>query len=291
MIHSMTGFGQASCEFEDKKISIEIKSLNSKQLDLYVRLPQVYRDKELEIRNALNSRLRRGKIDLSLFVEYKEGQVPVRINTGVATGYYRQIREILEELDVHTGEPVMQAVLRLPEVLNSERQAPDEAEWEKVLQTLVDASDALEAYRKTEGETLEKDLLMRIGYIESFLLDIETFENERRETIRQRLTDSLNEVLPPEKIDGSRFEQELVYYLEKLDITEEKTRLAHHCSYFRDVMQEDDMVGRKLGFISQEMGREINTIGSKANHMGIQKVVVMMKDELEKIKEQLLNVL
>lgn len=291
MIQSMTGYGQASCEFEDKKVSIEIKSLNSKQFDLYVRLPQVYRDKELEIRNTLNNRLRRGKVDLSLSVEYREGQVPVRINTSVVTGYYRQIREILAALDVDTGEPVMQAILRLPEALNGDKQTPDEAEWGEILQTLSDAAGALEAYRKTEGEALEKDLLMRIGYIEAFLLDIEPFEKERHEIVRQRLTDSLNEVLSPEKIDGSRFEQELIYYLEKLDITEEKTRLAHHCRYFRDVMQEDDQVGRKLGFVSQEMGREINTIGSKANHVDIQKLVVMMKDELEKIKEQLLNVL
>ncbi|MBN2480595.1 MAG: YicC family protein [Bacteroidales bacterium] len=292
MIQSMTGFGQSSCELADKYVQIEIKSLNSKQLDLHLRVPVSFRDKEIDIRNELNNRLKRGKLDVCISFEYKEDRAPVQINTGVVRNYYLQIMEILESLDIKVqDEPVLQAVLRFPEVLNNGQQAIESAEWDKVMETLAVATASLEEYRRLEGAAIEKDIMMRIGLMESMLKKIEPLEKERYETLKQKLQNSLLEMVPPDKTDQNRFEQELIYYLEKLDITEEKTRLAHHCKYFRDVAAEDEPAGRKLGFIAQEIGREINTIGSKANHSEIQKLVVLMKDELEKIKEQLLNVL
>lgn len=292
MIQSMTGFGQSSCELADKFVRIEIKSLNSKQLDLYLRIPGIYRDKEIDIRNELNSRLKRGKLDVSFYIEYKEDQAPVQINAGVIRGYYLQIRKILESLDITAqDEPVIQAILRLPETLGNGKQTTDPSEWDAIMETLGTASDALEEYRRLEGAAIEKDILIRMGNIESFLKKIEPFEKERRELQKQKLQNAVLELIPPDIIDQNRFEQELIYYLEKFDITEEKTRLVHHCNYFRDVISENEQVGRKLSFVAQEIGREINTIGSKANHPGIQRLVVLMKDELEKIKEQLLNVL
>lgn len=292
MIQSMTGFGQSSCDLADKFVRIEIKSLNSKQLDLYLRIPAIYRDKEIDIRNELNIRLKRGKLDVSFFIEYKEDQAPVQINAGVIRSYYLQIRKILDSLDVTTqDEPVIQAILRLPEALNNGKLIIDPSEWDTIMETLGTASDALEEYRRVEGAAIEKDILIRMGNIESLLKQIEPFEKERHELQKQKLQSAVLELISPDKIDQNRFEQELIYYLEKFDITEEKTRLVHHCSYFRDVIAENEQVGRKLGFVAQEIGREINTIGSKANHPGIQRLVVLMKDELEKIKEQLLNVL
>lgn len=292
MIQSMTGFGQSSCDLADKFVRIEIKSLNSKQLDLYLRIPAIYRDKEIDIRNELNIRLKRGKLDVSFFIEYKEDQAPVQINAGVIRSYYLQIRKILDSLDVTTqDEPVIQAILRLPEALNNGKLIIDPSEWDTIMETLGTASDALEEYRRVEGAAIEKDILIRMGNIESLLKQIEPFEKERHELQKQKLQSAVLELISPDKIDQNRFEQELIYYLEKFDITEEKTRLVHHCNYFRDVIAENEQVGRKLGFVAQEIGREINTIGSKANHPGIQRLVVLMKDELEKIKEQLLNVL
>lgn len=292
MIQSMTGFGQSSCELSDKFVNIEIKSLNSKQFDLYLRLPAVYRDKEIDIRNELNNRLKRGKLDVSFFIEYKEDKAPVQINAGVVRNYYLQIKQILDSLSIKKDdEPVIQAILRLPESLNNEKQTTDPSEWEVILETLASAADALEEYRKQEGAAIEKDIIMRISHIESFLKQIESFEKDRYETLKQKLLTSVSDHLQPDKIDQNRFEQELIYYLEKLDITEEKNRLSHHCKYFKNVISENEQAGRKLGFIAQEIGREINTIGSKASHSEIQKLVVMMKDELEKIKEQLMNVL
>ncbi|MBN1158767.1 MAG: YicC family protein [Bacteroidales bacterium] len=292
MIQSMTGFGQSSLDLSDKLIHIEIKSLNSKQLDVHLRIPGLYRDKEIDIRNELNCRLKRGKLDVIIYAEYKEDRAPVQINTGVVRNYYRQVREILESLDVKIhDEPVLQAILRFPEVLNNGQQTVDSEEWDRVMETVAAAADSLEEYRRREGAAIEKDINMRIGLIESMLREIEPFEKERYATLRQKLQNSLFEIVTPDTVDQNRFEQELIYYLEKMDFTEEKTRLIHHCSYFRDTISEVEPTGRKLGFIAQEIGREINTIGSKASHPEIQKIVVLMKDELEKIKEQLLNVL
>jgi uncharacterized protein (TIGR00255 family) len=209
----------------------------------------------------------------------------------VIKNYYRQIRAIADELGAPADEPLLQAVLRMPEAMNNDKEAIDPGESAALLQALTAAAEEIDKYRSSEGAALAGDIAMRIGLIESFLNKIEPFEKERAEAIRSKLQSSLLEFIPSESIDKNRYEQELIYYLEKLDISEEKTRLKQHCKYFMEVMQETDQVGRKLGFVAQEIGREINTIGSKANHSGIQKLVVLMKDELEKIKEQLMNVL
>ena len=291
MIQSMTGFGKASCELEDKVVSFEIKSLNSKQVDFYLRLPGMYREKEIEIRNELSNRLKRGKIEVNLMVEYKDGKQATQINAGIVKNYYNQLRSISDEMGITEHEPILQAVLRLPDAINNEKELSDPAEWEKLHRTFITAIDELERFRNQEGSALEIDIISRIGLIGSFLEKIEPFEKERSKSLRNKLKSSLIEFIPQESLDKNRYEQELIYYLEKLDISEEKTRLKHHCSYFLEVIKEPDQVGRKLGFVAQEIGREINTIGSKANHSGIQKLVVLMKDELEKIKEQLMNVL
>jgi uncharacterized protein (TIGR00255 family) len=287
----MTGFGKAVCELQDKVVNIEIKALNSKQLDLYVRMPNPYRDKEMEIRNELGVRLKRGKVDVGITLEFREGKQTTQINTAIVKGYYQQLRAISEELGIEGSEPLLQTILRLPDALNNEKDAVPEDEWAQIQQSFLVAVDNLEKFRSQEGKTLAFDMMNRINLIEVFLTQIEPFEKERTEQIRNRLSMSQLESAQRENMDANRFEQELIYYLEKLDISEEKTRLKHHCHYFLEVMKEPDQVGRKLGFVAQEIGREINTIGSKANHSGIQKLVVLMKDELEKIKEQLMNVL
>ena len=291
MILSMTGYGKASCELDEKVATIEIKSLNSKQLDLYLRIPNGYRDRELEMRNELTNRLKRGKIELTLTIEYKEGKHATQINTAVIKNYYNQLKSITEEIGVSGHEPLLQSILRMPDALNNDKETADPSESLKLMQTLTSAIDELDKFRINEGDALASDIAGRIRLIGSILEQIEPFEKERSESFRKKLESSLLDFVPEESIDKDRYEQELIYYLEKLDISEEKTRLRHHCSYFLEVMQEADQVGRKLGFVAQEIGREINTIGSKANHSGIQKLVVLMKDELEKIKEQLMNVL
>jgi uncharacterized protein (TIGR00255 family) len=291
MLQSMTGYGKASCELEDKTITIEIKSLNSKQFDLYFRLPNGYRDKEMEMRNELMNRIKRGKVEVNLSLEFREGKQATRINANIVKKYYQQLKSITEELGLPPDEPLLQAILRMPESLNNDKEVIDSAESVKLMQTLHQALDELEKFRDNEGSALARDIADRIRLIESFLDQIEPFEKERSQFMRNKLESSLLEFIPKESLDKNRYEQELIYYLEKLDISEEKTRLRHHCNYFLEVMKEADQVGRKLGFVAQEIGREINTIGSKANHSGIQKLVVLMKDELEKIKEQLMNVL
>lgn len=287
----MTGYGKASCELGDKIVTIEIKSLNSKQSDLYIRIPNGYRVMEPDIRNELTNRLKRGKIELSLTIEYKEGRQAAQVNATIVKNYYRQLKSIADDLGIGSNEPLLQAVLRMPEAFNNEKETSDDSESHKLMQALTSAIDELEKFRVNEGKTLAVDIRSHIARIESMLGQIEPFENERTMSFRKKLENYLHEYLPDESIDKNRFEQELIYYLEKLDITEEKTRLRHHCSYFLEVMNEADQVGRKLGFVAQEIGREINTIGSKANHSGIQKFVVLMKDELEKVKEQIMNVL
>jgi uncharacterized protein (TIGR00255 family) len=287
----MTGYGKASCELGDKTAAFEIKSLNSKQLDLYFRLPNAYRDREMDMRNELASRLKRGKIEISLTIEYAEGKQAAQINAGVVKGYYTQLKNIAREIGISEQEPILQAVLRMPDSLNNDKEVTDPAEARKLSETLTAAIDEVEKFRNVEGSALAEDIAMRIGLIVSYMEQIGSYEKERSLSIRGKLESSLLEFLPQESIDKNRYEQELIYYLEKLDISEEKTRLRHHCSYFLEVMKESDQVGRKLGFVAQEIGREINTIGSKASHSGIQKLVVLMKDELEKVKEQLMNVL
>jgi len=291
MIQSMTGFGRATCELADKVIAIEIKTLNSKQLDLNLRLPALFREKEMDLRNELVNRVKRGKIDVNFNVDYKEGRQAIQINEAAIIRYYQQLKALSEQMGLKDPESLLAAVIRLPDAVMTEKDIPDDEEWEKLLVTFTNALDELEKFRNQEGQALAFDILNRINLIETLLDRIEPFEKERENMLRSKLNSSLLEFTTPEYLDKNRFEQELIYYLEKLDISEEKTRLRHHCHYFAEVMKEPDQVGRKLGFVSQEIGREINTIGSKANHSGIQKIVVMMKDELEKIKEQLMNIL
>jgi uncharacterized protein (TIGR00255 family) len=287
----MTGYGKASCTLVEKEVTIEIKSLNSKQLDLYFRLPNGYRDREMELRNEIACRLKRGKIEVILSAEYSEGKQTTQINTDAVKNYYSQLRSVAHDIGLSENEPLLQTILRLPDALNTDKEDIEPAEIQKILETLSLSLDEVEKYRITEGLALGKDISYRISLIVSCLDQIEPLEHERSQTLRNKLESSLLEFVPQESIDKNRYEQELIYYLEKQDIAEEKTRLRHHCDYFLEAMEEADQVGRKLGFIAQEIGREINTIGSKANHSGIQKLVVLMKDELEKIKEQLMNVL
>jgi uncharacterized protein (TIGR00255 family) len=291
MIQSMTGFGRATCDLSEKVVVIEIKSLNSKQLDLNLRLPAQYREKEMDLRNELVNRLKRGKVDVNVNVEYKEGRQAIQINATNIMNYYRQLKVLSDQLGISSTDSLLQAIIRLPDAVISEKEIVDAEEWDKLQVAFTFAINELEQFRNQEGKALASDILTRINLIENLLTQVEPFELERESTIRTKLNSSLLEFIPQESLDKNRFEQELIYYLEKFDISEEKTRLKHHCHYFADVMKEPDQVGRKLGFVAQEIGREINTIGSKANHSGIQKIVVMMKDELEKVKEQLMNIL
>lgn len=285
----MTGFGKAIKEIAGKKITVEIRSINSKQFDLNLRLPSSYREKESDIRKEILSTLERGKIDFLLFFEAAEATKKVTLDKAAAKAYYTEIKSLADELKLDPTD-ILATLLKMPDVISAEREEPNENEWNGVKSAIGEAVAATDKFRIAEGKELEKDFKMRIGKIMELLEKIAACEGERMETIKMRITNNLAEVIPPEKTDKNRFEQELIYYLEKIDITEEKLRLKTHCDYFLTTMKEDS-AGRKLGFITQEIGREINTIGSKANHAEIQRLVVQMKDELEKIKEQLLNIL
>jgi len=287
----MTGFGKASFELNDKRINIEVRALNSKQLDLYTRLPNVYREKDFDIRNELANRLKRGKIELTVTLDYNEEEQAAQLNAHVIKSYYKQLRAIAGELGNGTSEPLMPLIMRLPEVLNSGKEQIDEKEWESVMQTLDQAVRELDFFRIQEGKALREDMLNHLASVEDYLKQIEPFEKERMDMLKNKLTSNLQELFSPNGYDKNRLEQEMIFYLEKFDITEEKIRLQNHCSYFREVIDEEEAVGKKLAFVAQEIGREINTIGSKANHSTIQRMVVIMKDELEKIKEQLMNIL
>ncbi|MBN2523999.1 MAG: YicC family protein [Bacteroidales bacterium] len=291
MIQSMTGFGKATCELKKKVITIEIKTLNSKQIDIYTRLPNIYKEKELDIRNLLSQRLQRGKIECIITYEDTDIANTSRINVPLVKDYYRQMVELLNELEINNNESILQTIMRFPDALKIDKEELDEKEWKAVMQKIHEAILAITNFRKQEGSALQSDITSRIQVILAKLKEIEPFEDDRIKCIRERIESNISEVFEKEKVDQNRFEQELIYYLEKIDITEEKVRLENHCNYFFDVLKENETVGKKLGFITQEIGREINTIGSKANHSEIQKIVVQMKDELEKIKEQLMNVL
>lgn len=291
MLQSMTGFGKATCQWKNKSISIEIRCLNSKQLDANLRLPILYKEKEGLLRNMLSQNLMRGKIDLILNVECTDGDSSFSLNKELIKKYYLEIIQIKEDLNVQDHSDVLSAILRLPDVLNSGTQDIEAEEWEAISDACMVAITKTNDFRSLEGLSLEKDILGRVGLIENMLEEIMPFEKERIQAIKGRLLKGLEELSETIQTDPNRFEQELIYYLEKLDITEEKTRLTKHCEHFRQTLKNESFSGRKLGFISQEMGREINTIGSKASYAPIQKIVVQMKDELEKIKEQLLNIL
>ncbi|MDD2550031.1 MAG: YicC family protein [Bacteroidales bacterium] len=293
MIKSMTGFGKAEVVVNGNKIIAEIRSLNSKQLDVSnLRMPMAYKEKELDIRNKLSQHIQRGKVDLYINVEKEIANPTPTINTSVFKSYHDQIKSISKELKLTIeNEPLVQTIIRLPEIFSSEEKTVNQEEW-NALNTCIDlAISNLNDFREQEGKITENDLLSKVNNIQELLAQVKPFEDERIETIRTRINENLDRLGNDVVKDMNRFEQELVYYIEKFDINEEKVRLANHCKYFIDTINEQEPVGRKLGFISQEMGREINTLGSKANHAQIQKIVVQMKDELEKIKEQLLNVL
>jgi len=292
MLVSMTGYGKAEVEFGTKKIIAEIRSLNSKQLDLSVKLPSIYREVEMDIRAAVSQQLVRGKVDFQVMYEDSAESSAVPINTDVFASYYNQLVQLSGKHSIPLGnEPLLQTILRLPDVLKVQKDETSEEEWAAIRALTNKVLDQIVKFRIQEGGVLEKDIVMRVNLILGLLDKVEPFEKQRIVDIRTRLADNLNGLSKDLKLDSDRFEQEVIYYLEKLDITEEKVRLRNHCKYFIDTVNLNEPVGRKLGFIAQEMGREINTLGSKANNADIQKIVVMMKDELEKIKEQSLNIL
>lgn len=291
MLLSMTGYGKALCEIGNKKLTIEIKSLNSKQLDLNTRLPGFYREKEIEVRNLISRRLERGKVDFSLYAEVTGSENNSVINTEIVKNYYQQLSKISNELGIGSKTELLQIIMRLPDVLKTEREELDEGEWKLILEGIEKSMDELNKFRAQEGKALEKDITERTQIILDLLKQVDPLEKQRIIKVRERLRQNLKELSENDEYDENRFEQELIFYIEKLDITEEKIRLANHCEYFINNLGNEENVGKKLGFITQEMGREINTLGSKANDSDMQKLVIKMKDELEKIKEQLLNVL
>jgi uncharacterized protein (TIGR00255 family) len=291
MIKSMTGYGKAIAELPQKKITIEIKSLNSKQLDLNTKLPWLYKEKEPEIRNLISQRLDRGKIDFSIYCDMLDDEVVTVINKSAVRNYYAQFKEIAEELKINLDDQIFTAIMKLPDTLKTEKPEMPEAEWETVRNQIIESISMIDLYRIEEGNSIMTDLKKCIVKILSLLETIKTFEAGRITKIREKLMTLLEENLGPDKVDQNRFEQEIIFYLEKYDINEEKVRLKTHCDYFIETINAPSPNGKILNFIAQEIGREINTIGSKANDASIQKLVVMMKDELEKIKEQTLNVL
>ena len=291
MIKSMTGYGKAIAETPQKKVTIEIKSLNSKQLDLNTKVPWHYKEKEPEIRNLISQRLDRGKIDFSIYCDMIDDEVVTVINKSAVRNYYNQFKEIAAELKIDLDDQIFTAIMKLPDTLKTEKPEMSEAEWEIVRNQINESVTMLDLYRIEEGISIMTDLRKCIAKILSFLETVQTFEAGRITKIREKLMSLLEENLGPEKVDKNRFEQEIIFYLEKYDINEEKVRLKTHCDYFFETINTPAPNGKILNFIAQEIGREINTIGSKANDASIQKLVVMMKDELEKIKEQTLNVL
>jgi len=286
MIQSMTGFGKATLQLPSKKITVEIKSLNSKGLDLNVRMPSVYRELELGLRNEIALQLERGKIDFSIYVEMTGEQTSTKINVPIVKSYINQMKEVIADAD---ETELMKMAVRMPDATKTERDEIDENDWAEIQKVIKEALQNIANFRIDEGKSLEQEFQLRIGNIRQYMTDALALDPERVEAIKDRLQTAISELQV--NVDENRFEQELIYYLEKLDITEEKVRLTTHLDYFIETIKGTEANGRKLGFITQEMGREINTMGSKANHAQMQKLVVMMKDELEKIKEQVLNVL
>ena len=290
MVKSMTGFGKGEAALRNKKITVEIRSLNSKQLDLSLRLPAVYRQSEYEIRNLIARTIQRGKVDVFVTVESQAVETSARINREVFREYLRQMNDTLSFSGIDAGyDAILPVIMRLPDVVATEAEAISEEEHAALLAAVEAAAAHLDAFREQEGAILIADLLRRVELIEQYKTEVVPFEKARTETVKARILDNLSKLAVD--VDRNRLEQEMIFYLEKLDITEEKVRLTNHCNYFREVASSEEGAGRKLGFIAQEMGREITTMGSKANEPNIQILVVKMKDELEKIKEQVLNIL
>jgi len=290
MIQSMTGFGKFATELPNKKIYVEIKSLNSKQFDLNTRIPTIYREKEMEIRNDLLQSIERGKVDFIIYIENIGKSISTQINQAVLENYYNQIKETAKNLNIDVPVNWFSILLKLPETLKTEITELDENEWDAVKETIKNALDQFLMFRNQEGLVLQKLFEEKISNILKYLKAIDIYESERIEKVKSKILDSLQK-LDMQNYDLNRFEQELIYYIEKLDVNEEKIRLNNHLMYFIETMNQEKSQGRKLGFIAQEIGREINTLGSKSNHAEMQKIVVQMKDELEQIKEQILNVL
>lgn len=286
----MTGYGKAAVTLVSKTITIEIKSLNSKQFDLNLRLPALLRDRESEIRSLVSRMVERGKTEVMVSIDYTGTELPVSINRQLATGYYRQLQALAEEIGNQQSD-LLSIVMKLPDVTKQMREETSENEWEVIAGAFAEALQQFEEFRKHEGALLENDFRQRIETIKLLLKQVEPFEAERNRLQREKLRTAVAGFIENNTLDNNRFEQEIIYYLEKLDITEEKVRLLKHCNYFSETLAEKEANGRKLGFVTQEIGREINTLGSKANDASIQKLVVQMKDELEKVKEQLANIL
>lgn len=291
MLYSMTGFGRAEATINGRQVVVEVKSLNGKQFDVVTKLPPILRLYELDIRNMLNAMLMRGTIDLNIAVKQEGASKPMTINTGLAVYYYNGMQQIAQQLNL-PQDNILSTLMRMPEVVAPEQDVLPEAEWLELKKVVEAAAALLMQHRKNEGQALHKDLHQRIQSIESLLEAIIPLEAERTEKIRSRINQSLNDILGKENVDPNRFEQEMIYYLERIDFSEEKTRLKQHCQYFHSTVEKEGISkGKVLGFILQEIGREINTLGSKANYAEIQQIVINMKDELEKCKEQVLNIL
>ncbi|MBD9167846.1 MAG: YicC family protein [Parabacteroides johnsonii] len=286
----MTGFGKVTAELPSKKVTVEIKALNSKQLDLSTRIPSVYKEKEMQIRSLLLQSLERGKVEFNIFIEYIGKDTPTQINLAAVENYYNQIKEIADKLNISLPADWFQTLLRMPDVIKTEAQEVNEEEWNVVEKAIKEAIQHLCDFRIQEGAMLQKLFEQKIANIARLLSEVELYEKERIEKVKARIMDNL-EKIAGQDYDKNRFEQEMIYYIEKLDVNEEKNRLDNHLKYFISTMESGQGQGKKLGFIAQEMGREINTLGSKSNHAEMQKIVVQMKDELEQIKEQVLNVL
>lgn len=286
----MTGYGKADCEFSHKKVTIEIKSLNSKSMDLNTRISQIFREKDLEIRRILSDRLVRGKVDFVLYTESLGDESTAKINAGIVKSYYKQMEQIAADLDVPLSSNILQTILTLPEVVKNEREELNDQEWKSILASIGEAIEAVDLFRIQEGAILKQDLVSNVQSITSLLSEVEQYEDERVSRIKEKIYEGLKDI-SIEQLNQNRLEQEMIFYLEKMDINEEKVRLLNHCNYFLETLEVDESVGKKLGFIAQEIGREVNTLGSKANHTEMQKLVIRMKDSLERIKEQLLNVL
>jgi len=286
----MTGYGKAEGVVESKKISVEVRSLNGKFLDCSLRVPGLYRQKEMLVRSKAAKEVVRGKVDISISYESLEGEQNFFINTELLKNYYQGLSEVSKELNI-SEENVLGTLMKMPEVMRSEKQKLSEGEWSGIEKLIDAALVSFNSFRLAEGDVLKKEVEGRVNEIASLLVQVEPFETERIDTIKTRIKKNIDEIVSKDGFDQNRFEQELIFYMERYDITEEKVRLKAHCEHFINAMNEEEAQGKKLGFISQEIGREINTLGSKANHAEMQKIVVQMKDELEKIKEQALNIL
>jgi uncharacterized protein (TIGR00255 family) len=286
----MTGYGKAECELSQKKVTIEIKSLNSKQMDLNTRISLLFREKDLEIRRELSEKLIRGKVDFILYTESLGDESATKINAGIVRSYYKQMEQISSDLNIPLDNTILQTILTLPEVVRNEREELNDQEWKSILEKISEAVAALESFRIQEGSILKQDLISNVNSITTLLKEVEQYEEERVSRIKEKIFDGLRDI-SIEQVNENRLEQEMIFYMEKMDINEEKVRLKNHCDYFLETLELNEPVGKKLGFIAQEIGREVNTLGSKANHTEMQKLVIGMKDSLERMKEQLLNVL